>query len=203
MHGYTRFDCKYNQVRIIDFITGSDLYNSLRSFSNMAHEAYFTRHFPNLFNKFIDSVEAISLLHHNGLCHGDIRTDHIYIDKETSGFRWIDFDLKQYVLDFDIWNIGNILLSLTGMGEKTFYSLKRGGYGDPGLFDIREEDASALFPYRIANLKKIYPYIPDQLNYILMKYSRKMEEHLDNYKNIDSVLDDLKNLDIYNASCAA
>ena len=196
MQGYTQSDSKYNQVRIIDLIIGSNLYNFLRSFSNMTHEEYFTQHFPGLFKKFVVSVEAISSLHHEGICHGDIRTDHIFIDKETGGFRWIDFDLKQYVLDFDIWRIGNILMCLVGMGEMTFYRLKRDNYGDPTLFDIREEDASAFFPYRIANLKKIYPYISDELNYILMKYSKKNEEYLDNYKNIDSFLDDLKNLDI-------
>ena len=196
MQGYTRFDSKHNQVRVIDLISGPNLYNFLHSFSNMTHEEYFTEHFSDLLEKFVVSVEAISLLHHHGICHGDIRTDHIFIDKETGGFRWIDFDLKQYVLDFDIWRIGNVLMCLTGMGEMTFYRLKRGDYGDPALLNIREEDASAFFSYRIANLKKIYPYIPDQLNCILMKYSKKKEEHLDNYKIIDSVLDDLKGLDI-------
>ena len=191
MQGYTLLDSKYNQVRVIDYIQGRDLYRLLHSYDTMPHEKYFYEEFPVLLNKFAGAIQAIAFLHHNGICHGDIRTDHIFIDGETGEFRWIDFDLKQYVLDFDVWSTGNILMCLAGMGEVTFLDLRNGKYGDPADINIRDDDASAFFPYRIANLKKIFPYIPTQLNDILMKYSKRVCDGLNNYKSIDMVLDDI------------
>ena len=85
---------------------------------------------------------------------------------------------------------------LVGAAEITFHSLRRGDYGDPAHLDVRGEDASAFFPYRIANLQRIYPYIPDSLNNILMRYSKRAEGRLDNYKSMDTLADDLGDLDL-------
>jgi hypothetical protein len=45
-----------------------------------------------------------------------------------------------------------------------------------------------VFKNRIANLKKIYPYIPESLNRVLMHFSKGANWF---YENTDQLLDDL------------
>ena len=47
----------------------------------------------------------------------------------------------------------------------------------PGTFTFRHlyEDFSLFFGHRIMNLAKLFPYIPDSLNRILMRFAHKVE----------------------------
>jgi hypothetical protein len=36
---------------------------------------------------------------------------------------------------------------------------------------LAEEDASMFFPRRIMNLRNVYPYLPDSLNRVLLRFS--------------------------------
>jgi tRNA A-37 threonylcarbamoyl transferase component Bud32 len=119
MQGYTRLDEKGNNVRIIDFIKGNTLFNYIPSI-NKSHEEYFHEDLGTILWKLLHSILAIQFLHLNGLCHGDIRNDHIIIEKGTGRYRWIDFDLNQDVTDFDLWSIGNLLVYAVGKGIITF-----------------------------------------------------------------------------------
>ena len=195
MQGYTMLDTKHNRVRIIDRIKGVNLYDHILSL-NMAHEEYFHTLFPVFFRKIVSCAEAIGFLHGKAICHGDIRTDHVFVEAETERFRWIDFDFKQYMLDFDVWSMGNVLMFVAGMGEVSLHQLARGAYGNPDLFDIRRGDTSAFLKQRIANLKKIYPYIPGALNDILMKYSFESEEQFQHYKSMEQLLEDLRHVSL-------
>ena len=195
MQGYTLIDSGNNRVRVIDKIEGANLFSHILSL-DIPHEKYFFEVFPDLLRKFISSVEAVAFLHANSVCHGDVRMDHIIIDKNDSSFRWIDFDFKQYSLDYDVWCFGNLLMFLVGKGEITFHLAERGVFGDPVRFRLNQGDASSIFPQRIANLKKIFPYIPGFLNFILMRYSKEAEKNLFNYKTVLQLLADLNNIEL-------
>lgn len=172
MQGRGLFDRRGNEVRAIDFIRGRSLYNYLFLETKLSHEEYFHTDFQRIFAKLIECFEALELLHSNGLCHGDIRNDHIYIDEETGIYRWIDFDLTQDFSDFDIWSLGNVLLFCAGMGTRTFHEvLKSSEFSDTIKNSLSADDASAFYEHRIMNLKKLYPYIPERLNDILLHFA--------------------------------
>ncbi|MFH1438487.1 MAG: hypothetical protein ABIJ56_22450 [Pseudomonadota bacterium] len=192
MQGYTVRDEKQNIVRVIDLIPGPNLYDYLASMYRMPHEEYFFQHYPALLKRMVSAIEGIKHIHEKGMCHGDIRVDHIIVDRETGDFRWIDFDLQQHSLDFDVWSMGNAIIFLAGKGEVTFHGLRRGDYGAASKFDVDDSDASAFFPHRIANIRRVYPYIPEQLNNIFVKYTKKAQEEFNHYKSIFLLHEDIK-----------
>ncbi len=62
-------------------------------------------------------------------------------------------------------------------------------HGDRQLFDsLWGEDLNLSFKNRVANLQKIYPYIPDSLNRVLLHFSWGAKIF---YENVDQMLDDL------------
>jgi len=191
MQGCSLKDDRGNIVRVLDFIKGMNVYQYLTSLK-IPHPEYFEKHFPGLFARMISSVEAIALLHRNNVCHGDIRNDHILIEKHTGDFRWIDFDLRQVSLDFDVWSLGNIIFLVAAHEDVTFHRLERGEIPGALRTEITSEDSLAFFPHRVANLQKLFPYIPDNLNRILMKYSTRALNGLNQYKTVFALLDDLK-----------
>jgi hypothetical protein len=126
------------------------------------------------------------MLHDNDLSHGDIRNDHILIEDGTSEFRWIDFDLCQDVMfdpygtftAFDVWSFGNVLQFVIGMGLNTFRDIRSSGrFPTEIITRLKTTDASAFYHYRLMNLKKIYPYISERLNTVLMRFSMGAEDY--------------------------
>lgn len=105
MQGDGMRDSRGNPVRVIDFISGIDLLSHIHSL-NHSHERYFREKFPSLLTKTITAAKAIQFLDDNGLCHGDIRNDHILVERESGEFRWIDFDLAPDFPLFDLWSLG-------------------------------------------------------------------------------------------------
>lgn len=189
MQGYALFDRKGNEVRAIDYIRGKSLYNHILEM-NLSHEEYFRVVFPRIFLKLIDCFEAIQLLHDHGLCHGDIRNDHILIDQDNGDFRWIDFDLTQDFSDFDIWSLGNVLQFCAGMGMRTFREVVQSSeFPDAVKRQLRPADASAFFEHRIMNLRKLFPYIPRHLNDILLHFAINTTRF---YESADQVVADMR-----------
>jgi serine/threonine protein kinase len=187
MQGYTRLDDRGNHVRIIDFIRGPSIFNYIHEM-NKSHEQYFHEDLPGILWNLVDCMEAIQFLHDNDTCHGDIRNDHIIIDSETGEYRWIDFDLNQHVLDFDVWSMGNILNYAVGKGINSFHIVMRSDqYDDRVKASLTSDDGSAFYEYRIINLKKLFPYVPDRLNDILMHFARKPRG---NYLNMVELISD-------------
>jgi hypothetical protein len=168
MQGRAARDARGNLVRIIDYIDGEDLITHL-GHGDMPHERYFDTVFPSIFSRTVESVRAIRDLHQTGLYHGDIRNDHIFVERGSGRFRWIDFDVNEDTPLFDVWAIGNILHFVVCGGFLVFReALAR----DPllsGRFD--DGDGSVFFPHRIMNPKKVYPYIPETLNRVLLRFS--------------------------------
>jgi len=163
-------DCG-NHVRVLEFIDGNTLYGKIYEME-IDHEQYYRTLLVPILKKVIGCCEAIQMLHNHNLYHGDIRNDHIIIDAETGEYRWIDFDLCQNIDGYDVWRIGNVIQYVVGKGLNSFYEIRNSGrFSADTISGLQASDGGMLYPYRIMNLKKLYPYITERLNRILMRYS--------------------------------
>ena len=138
------------------------------------HEDFFYHSYPGLLDEFIGIIEAIRFLHENNEKHGDIRRDHIIKDVTTGRYRWIDFDFNyrhgESRFGYDLFGLGNVLLFITGRGDVTMHRLLQ---EQPEVLDrLTEDDVNIVFHNRVNNLKKVFPYIPEKLNRVLMHFSK-------------------------------
>ncbi len=189
MHGTWATDSAGNNVRILEFIFGRR-YDEIVAQYGDDHEDYFYNYFPRVLDEYIEMVEAIKFLHDNGEKHGDIRRDHIIYDRERKNNRWIDFDYNymhgESMWGFDLQGLGNIIIFLTGRGDVLVPDLY---HNQRELFDsLWGEDLNISYKNRVANLKKIYPYLPDSLNRILLHFSFGAKIF---YEHVDQLLSDL------------
>lgn len=191
MQGENVRDEKGNLVRVLDLVAGRRLDLQVENLE-IDHRTYFFEAFPNLLARYVEACEAIRFLHQHGEIHGDIRRDHLFALHGGAGLCWIDFD---YAYEFrenpfgpDLFGLGNILLFLVGKG---IYSLG-GEEGAPlpqGVAEtLTKADFSIMYPYRVMNLRKVLPYIPDTLNRVLMHYAVGSDVF---YETIDELLDEL------------
>ncbi|MGV1100604.1 hypothetical protein ACUUL3_14505 [Thiovibrio sp. JS02] len=189
MHGTWALDTAGNNVRVLEYIPGRILDEIIVEYGNSHHE-YFHAYFPKILGQFMELVQAIQFLHDHGEKHGDIRRDHILWDRERECYRWIDFDYTyqhgESMFGFDLHGLGNILIFLTGQGDvlvPDLYSNQR------DLFDrLWGEDLNISYKNRVANLKKIFPYIPESLNRILLHFSQGASIF---YENTGQMLEEL------------
>jgi serine/threonine protein kinase len=190
MHGYSVEDEEGNLIRVLDYIFGKSLHAYIESLQ-MDHKSYFYNLFPGILGNFIECIEAIRFLHQLGEKHGDIRRDHVLIDRNNGRYRWIDFDFnyrhRENIYGYDLFGLGNILVFLVGMGDVLLLELQKQNH--PALGTLWKEDVNIVFKNRISNLKKIYPYIPESLNRVLMHFSEGANWF---YENTEQLLDDLK-----------
>ncbi len=190
MHGHAIKDRAENIIRVLDFIQGKPLYDYVQGMG-LDHQTYFCDRLPAILKNFIECIEAVRFLHEHGEKHGDIRRDHILIDRHSGRYRWIDFDFnyrhRENVYGYDLFGLGNVLIFLVGMGDLLLPALKRQDH--PALDRLAEDDLNIVFNNRVANLKKIYPYIPESLNRILMHFSKGANWF---YENTLQLLDDLE-----------
>lgn len=176
MQGRTVHDGVGNNIRVIDRIKGKSLYNYIADLE-IPHEAYYYEVMPELLRKVVSCIDAIDLLNRNGTMHGDIRNDHILIESGTGRFRWIDFDYVVNFEDFDVWSLGNVLNYVVGQGL-----CSRQDALEEGLVraeDLSPDDSLMFFSYRLANVRKLYPYVSKELNEILMRFSAGTEHFCD------------------------
>ncbi len=190
MQGRSTYDSRGNLVRIIDFIPATDFLTYIDSI-RLRHEEYCRTMLPAILAKVADNIAALQRLHDAGLCHGDIRNDHLLIEQATGCYKWIDFDLDQCSPEFDIWSVGNILHCVAAKGFMTFRDAIRIRPQLSG--DLSQDDASIFFPDRIMNLQKIFPYLPHKFNDVLLRFSFGARV---GYDRISQITDDL-------ADCAA
>jgi len=190
MHGFSVADEAGNLIRILDYIIGrrfDDLVNTL----NTDHEVYFHEHLPGLLQTFTELIRAIKFIHDHGYKHGDIRRDHILIDKRSGVFRWIDFDYdymhQASMFSYDLFGLGNILIFLVGGGDVTVQQLM--AEGSPVLDRLADDDFNIVFQNRVANLQKVYPYLPDELAFVLRHFSKGANLF---YETADQLIDDLQ-----------
>ncbi len=189
MQGKTVLDSAGNELRILDYIKGKTL-GQLTIEMGAGHEDFFRNYYPSLLDEFVRIVEAIRFLHENNEKHGDIRRDHLIKDVQTGQYRWIDFDFNyrhgESRFGFDLFGLGNVLLFITGRGDITTQRLL---HESPDVFDrLREDDLNIVFHNRVNNLKKIYSYIPEKLNRVLMHFSLSAPLY---YEETSELLEDL------------
>ena len=192
MHGTAHRDEKDNIIRILDIVPGPNFLNYIDSL-RMAYETYFTEALPDILKKLIKTFEAIRFLHIHGFKHGDIRNDHIIVDRNTGNYVWIDFDYDYEVSEnpfgLDVFGLGNILINAIGKGFHNIQMIldDTKTYGD--LKDRLEPgDFSIIHKRRFINLRKLYPDIPKPLNDILMHFSRSAGIY---YEFAEEIIEDL------------
>ena len=192
MHGTTHTDEKGNLIRILEIIRGRNFLHYIDSF-NMAYGAYFERILPGILKRLVRAFEAIRFLHIHGFKHGDIRNDHIIVERETGNYVWIDFDYDyeagENPFGLDLFGLGNVLTYAIGKGFHTFHMIMN----DPLTYgDLKEslevEDFSILHKMRFINLRKLYPSIPKPVNDILMHFSRGADVY---YEFAEEIIEDL------------
>jgi serine/threonine protein kinase len=190
MHGITLADEKDNPIRILEFISGKTLTDHITA-NDQDHETYFRQKLPAILENYIRCVKAIRFLHEHGEKHGDIRRDHIIIDTHSGDYRWIDFDYnyrhRESIYAYDLFGLGNILAFIVGKGDVLLGDLKQNA---PEIIEkLREEDLNIVFHNRVVNLKKIYPYIPTELNDILLHFSQGAKWF---YEHTEQLISDLE-----------
>jgi len=185
MQGITVADSSGGPLRVLDYIRGQTL-SQITLSAGASHEDFFHYTYPSLLDEFIRIVEAIRFLHESGEKHGDIRRDHLIRDAVTGKFRWIDFDFNyrhgESRFGYDLFGLGNVLMFITGGGDVTTQRLLK---DKPDVFDrLSEDDVNIVFHNRVANLKKIYPYIPEYLNRVILHFSMGARVYYDNTKEL-------------------
>lgn len=193
MQGRSFYDEKFNNIRLIDIVRGQNFYFYIESL-RINHKKYFYTMLPGILKNLIKAFEALRFLHINGQKHGDVRNDHIIIEKKTGNYVWIDFDYDyaatENPLGLDIFGMGNILLYAIGKGFHTLHMIKYQPSGYPkNLFDdLAVTDMSMLDKSRVMNLQKIFPYIPKIMNDILIHFSRGAEIY---YETAEEIVEEL------------
>ena len=191
MQGESVPDSAGNLVRILDFIPGLSLYEFLRQI-DMSHQEYYHNKFPGMIQSIIQGIEAVAQLHRKGLYHGDIRADHLLIERPTNTYKWIDFDYLISHPYYDIYCLGNVLLQVVGKGRHSTHDLRLQPVNYPDFKgELISSDMSRMFPHRVANLRKLFPYLPTDLNEILMRFA---VENSDPYRDVDTFLSELRSL---------
>ena len=187
MQGVSCRDEVGNNVRIIDFISGPPL-SSYVDGLNQEPEEYFSNTLPGLMDLFRPALAGLGFLHSSGEKHGDVRRDHLIYSKEGH-LSWIDFDYNyrhgEHIAGMDLVGLGNIIAFLFGGGDWTLQNIPR--RFPNALEKLNAGDMNLVFPNRVMNLKKLFPYLPDSLNNILMHFAGATEVF---YYSVDELLDD-------------
>lgn len=186
MQGQTYTDDHGNLVRVLERVAGRRLDLNIEDI-HADHREYFREIYPGTLERFIAACRAIHHLHQHGETHGDIRRDHLYVDHKTGDYCWIDFDYGYDSVEnpfgLDLFGLGNILSFISGKGVHAIQDVDTDGLG------ITEADCALFFRHRVVNLKKIFPYIPEDLNRVLMHYSSESEVF---YETVPELLADLE-----------
>lgn len=192
MQGETLVDAAGNLVRVLVPISGNRLDKIIHSDSS--HRDYFFNELPRIFNQFLGCLEGIGFLHRHGFRHGDIRRDHIFVDRDTGLYYWIDFDYDFYLPEkpfaLDLFELGNILIYLTARGDYHPREIMADPtMGNAVLRSLGPADFSLLSQNRVVNLQKLFPYIPDSLNNILLHFSTGADVF---YESVEEILTDVR-----------
>lgn len=192
MQGIGIFDDRRNLVRLLDIVRGNNFMLHLNAL-RMPHATYFRNELPGILQRLSTAFAAIGFLHGNGFRHGDIRNDHIIVEKKSGRYIWIDFDYEfespENPFGLDLFGIGNILIYAVGRAFHNLYMIQNDVYTYKNLIDrLEPEDFSIISPNRLVNLRKLYPYVPLMLNNILMHFSIGAPIA---YESVDEILEDL------------
>ncbi len=189
MQGVTLYDTAGNPVRVLDRIRGGRLDEYLQTLPSI-HQEYFQHHLREVLEKLVTVIQALGYLHNQGQRHGDVRRDHIFTDINSDTWRWIDFDYNFEMVEspygLDLYGLGNILAYAVARGDVTVDDIIR---DHPDLLDdFCVDDFSLIIKNRLMNLKKLYPYLPEQLNNVLRHFSAGSTVF---YRRVEELMEDL------------
>ncbi|GAB4339854.1 MAG: hypothetical protein Kow0099_15380 [Candidatus Abyssubacteria bacterium] len=194
MQGHTVITPENEHVRVIDYINGCSLLHIMEDYPSN-HERYFREKLPELLHMFIPCLEALHFLHGIGIRHGDVRSDHLILDDELGKLRWIDFDYdyicNEAPLALDLLGVGNIISELVGKGERTIHNLRLHPSFHEAVELLTPDDFSVVERTRLMNWRKLFPYVPDELNNILMHFSAGAEVYYESAEEIAKDLTDV------------
>ncbi|OGR35744.1 MAG: serine/threonine protein kinase [Desulfovibrionales bacterium GWA2_65_9] len=186
MQGQGVKDSGGNMVRVLERVAGRRLDLNIEDI-HTSHREYFFDVYPGILERYMAACQAIHHLHQHGETHGDIRRDHLYVDHKTGDYCWIDFDYGYDSVEnpfgLDLFGLGNILSFISGKGVHAIQDV------DTAALSITEDDCALFFRHRVVNLKKIFPYIPEDLNRVFMHYSAASEVF---YETVPELLADLE-----------
>jgi hypothetical protein len=189
MQGITLYDDAKNEVRVLDRIPGVSMDRGLDAL-RLDHAEYFRARLKGVLVKFLGCLEAIAFLHAHGERHGDIRRDHVFEHSGDGSWIWIDFDynfeLAESPFGLDLFGLGNVLCYLAGRGIPTLPAIKR--ERPQALARLDSGDLSLVIPNRVFNLRKLYPYLPEGLNRVLMHFSASAPVY---YERVEEIIADL------------
>ncbi|GAB7023895.1 serine/threonine-protein kinase [Salidesulfovibrio brasiliensis] len=188
MHGFSLRDEAGNLVRVLEVIRGKR-YDEVVDALPGNHEQYFHESLRDALDVFVEASEAIGFLHEHGEQHGDVRRDHLWLETRTGQGRWLDFDYayeaRANPFALDLYGLGNCLLFIVG---KRIYTPQV--FRDmPGGGDVRQSDFSPIIKNRLVNLRRLFPYIPEPLNNVLLHFSEGAEVF---YDSVAEMLADLR-----------
>ena len=192
MNGIAHKDVKDNNIRILDIVKGISFYHYIDTFE-MSYEDYFNDILPGILGNLVKAFKAIEFLHSLGQKHGDIRTDHLIVERETGNYVWIDFDYDydsgENPFSLDLYELGNIFLYAVGKGFHSLKMIRRNNivYGDLNE-NLETGDFSIIHNWKLVNLKKLYPIIPVDLNNILMHFSCETDVF---YESVGEMIEDI------------
>jgi len=192
MHGTGHKDEKGNIIRILDIVSGPNFFLYMDLFDR-GYDTYLKEVLPDILKKIVKAFEAIRYLHVHGFKHGDIRNDHIIIERDTGNYVWIDFDYdyetEENPFSLDLFGLGNILINAVGKGFHTIQMILSDSITYGNLQEnLEPKDFSIIHKRRFINLRKLYPDIPKPLNDILMHFSRGANIY---YEYADEIIEDL------------
>ncbi|MGE4299923.1 MAG: serine/threonine protein kinase [Desulfovibrionaceae bacterium] len=193
MQGENARDEAGHNVRILDVVQGRRLDLNIEDLQTEDHFTYFSQHVPGILERFIAACEALAMLHAGLEKHGDVRRDHLFTDRASGDYVWIDFDYAfespANPFGLDIFGLGNILLFIVGKQIHTRRDITSGVYGEAAAARIEGGDYSVMFPYRLVNVRALFPYIPEQLHRVLMYFSLGSDVY---YESVNEFLADLR-----------
>ena len=94
-----------------------------------------------------------------------------YIFLEINLNKQFNYIQSENIYSYDLFGLANILMFLAGKGDVLLADLKN--QKNLALNKLYKEDLNIVFHNRVANLKKIYPYIPESLNLVLMHFFKR------------------------------
>jgi hypothetical protein len=190
MHGQSLHDEAGNLVRVLELVRGKPFERGLERLGE-SHQEYAAEHLAGVLERLAPAFRGIGELHRLGLRHGDIRRDHLLDCSESGLLRWIDFDynfeFQENPFGLDLFGLGNVLCYAVGRGIPTLPELKR--ERPEALERLVTGDLSLVIPNRVFNLKKLYPYLPEGLNRVLMHFAAAAPVF---YERVEELMEDLE-----------
>lgn len=89
----------------------------------------------------------------------------------------------------DLAGLGEVITNLVGMGGYFYADIKTNPMFKSVVDCLQPEDFFILEQNRLVNLKKVFPYISERLNNVLLHFSGYATVY---YESVDEVLDALR-----------